>query len=52
VEKPARLTPRAPQALNKRDGADFSAVDEQHLRLFSVHLGNTLAKIRYFEEAK
>ncbi|GBG00359.1 cAMP phosphodiesterase [Raphidocelis subcapitata] len=40
------------QALNKRGGADFSAVDEQHLRLFSVHLGNTLAKIRFYEEAK
>jgi GAF domain-containing protein len=43
--------PRA-QALNKRGGADFSAVDEEHLKLFSVHLGNTLAKIRFYEEAK
>lgn len=43
---------RRAQALNKRGGADFSAVDEQHLKLFSVHLGNTLAKIRFYEEAK
>jgi hypothetical protein len=40
------------QALNKRGGADFDAADEQHLRLFSVHLGNTLAKLRFYEEAK
>lgn len=40
------------QALNKRGGADFSPVDEQHLKLFSVHLGNTLAKIRFYEEAR
>ncbi|KIY94196.1 cGMP-dependent 3',5'-cyclic phosphodiesterase [Monoraphidium neglectum] len=48
----ARRGVGAAGALNKRGGADFSAVDEQHLKLFSVHLGNTLAKIRFYEEAK
>lgn len=45
-------SPRRAQALNKRGGADFSPIDEEHLKLFSVHLGNTLAKIRFYEEAR
>jgi GAF domain-containing protein len=39
------------QALNKRSGP-FTANDEQHLQLVGVHLGNTLAKSRFYEEAK
>jgi GAF domain-containing protein len=39
------------QALNKHSGA-FTKQDEQHLQLFGVHLGNTLAKARLFEETK
>lgn len=39
------------QALNKHSG-HFTKVDEQHIQLFGVHLGNTLAKARFFEEAK
>jgi hypothetical protein len=39
------------QALNKHCGA-FTKADEQHIQLFGVHLGNTLAKARFFEEAK
>ena len=40
------------QALNKRGGADFSAADERHLRLFSVHLGATIARARLYAEAR
>jgi hypothetical protein len=39
------------QALNKLSGS-FTRVDEQHILLFGVHLGNTLAKSRFYEEAK
>ncbi|WIA12087.1 hypothetical protein OEZ85_012163 [Tetradesmus obliquus] len=39
------------QALNKRSGS-FTKLDEQHLQLFGVHLGNTLAKARLYEETK
>ncbi|KAF6255057.1 hypothetical protein COO60DRAFT_253612 [Scenedesmus sp. NREL 46B-D3] len=39
------------QALNKHSGP-FTKLDEQHLQLFGVHLGNTLAKARFHEEAK
>lgn len=39
------------QALNKLSGG-FTKVDEQHIQLFGVHLGNTLSKSRFYEEAK
>lgn len=39
------------QALNKNSGP-FTSIDEQHIQLFGVHLGNTLSKSRFFEEAK
>lgn len=39
------------QALNKWSGS-FTRADEHMLQLFGVHLGNTLTKSRYYEEAK
>jgi hypothetical protein len=39
------------QALNKQSGP-FTKADEQHIQLFGVHLGNTLSKSRFYEEAK
>ncbi|PNW74351.1 hypothetical protein CHLRE_13g605100v5 [Chlamydomonas reinhardtii] len=40
------------QALNKKGGLPFSGADERSLRLFSTHLGNTLAKAKLHETAK
>lgn len=49
---PSPLCTHCPlQALNKHSGA-FTRADEEHIQLFGVHLGNTLAKSRFFEEAK
>lgn len=45
------LLSHLPQALNKLSGA-FTEADEQHIQLFGVHLGNTLAKSRFYEEAQ
>ncbi|GFH15006.1 phosphodiesterase [Haematococcus lacustris] len=40
------------QALNKRQGAQFTAADERTLRLFGTHLGNTLAKAKLHDKAR
>ena len=39
---------RVLQAVNKRNGQAFSAADEANLKLFSMHLGNTLTKSRLY----
>ncbi len=50
--KPPVLCTLQLQALNKRGGAPFTNRDEHVLKLFSMHLGNTLAKARLHEEAE
>eukprot|EP00201_Polytomella_parva_P003733 CAMPEP_0175083400 /NCGR_PEP_ID=MMETSP0052_2-20121109/27363_1 /TAXON_ID=51329 ORGANISM="Polytomella parva, Strain SAG 63-3" /NCGR_SAMPLE_ID=MMETSP0052_2 /ASSEMBLY_ACC=CAM_ASM_000194 /LENGTH=324 /DNA_ID=CAMNT_0016354849 /DNA_START=81 /DNA_END=1055 /DNA_ORIENTATION=+ len=40
------------QVRNRRDGQNFSHLDEQSLRLFGTHLGNTLTKAKLNEAAK
>lgn len=45
------VPPCRTQALNKLSG-QFTPADENLLQLFGVHLGNTLTKSRYYEEAK
>lgn len=40
------------QALNKKNGGVFTQADEQNLKLFSTHLGNTLVKAKLAENAK
>ncbi len=40
------------QALNKKSDQKFSAADEQNLKLFGTHLGNTLAKAKLHEQAQ
>jgi GAF domain-containing protein len=40
------------QALNTRSGQCFTAQDETNLKLFGVHLGNTLSKAKLHEQVK